>query len=1012
MLPLRLNPLTSYVKLPAACFLWFVILSPISQSTRAQQIPPSSKLDRFEPLTPEQALDSFEVADGFRIELVAAEPLVVDPVAFCFDAAGRMIVVEMRGYSERPDDQMGQIRRLTDSDGDGVMDHGETLAEGLSWPTAVECFQAGVVVATAPDLINISQGSKEILCTGFGKTNVQGLVNSLRYGLDLRLHGATSSSGAEIVGLGHNSPFRLGGRDFAIDFKRQTLVPTSGGAQHGMMIDAWGDKYVCSNSDHLQQILITSSRPHRANALSFEPASRRSIAVDGPQAEVFRSSPVEPWRILRTHLRVTGQASGPIEGGGRAAGYFTGATGVWIYEDEQWPKTTYPIALVCDVGSNLIHRKHLIPDGLFNKGKRIDVESELLRSTDTWFRPVQLGGGPDGGLYIADMYREVIEHPKSLPPIIKSQVDLNSGNDRGRIWRLVSTKNSVARKHQDLSNATITELVAAIDSNNSWKRRTAARLVYERFDTSAVPLIADVAIDGQYPAGRLQALSLLHQMLSIATELSGEQANNAFHFKTLASATNDPHPRIRQRAVEYLASLPSTNQYLAMDHVRSLATDSSIQVRFQLAYDAARLVPDKDERARLLYEIAKQDATDPHIRWAVEGSLQTAAGPFFELLIQQPKPFLGEQQAWLTSCLYQLLRQQDAPSTERDIAKLVSLLKDSPDETGAANTQESALWSSLVLALDRLPTSDSNQTLVQWAKLDLLSEIREHITQSEPTTNFVSEKLALLRWAAPQDAQELLEESLLPETSVSWKQIAIQELAGFDADSASIISQRLTSFTPRIQQLAVDRLAQSKAGQTRLLEQVVAETIPLRLLPTDLQSTWLNDPAISSRLPGQGRGSSSPAQETNQLLATYASFISDDADVAIGENVFKKNCAACHKKDPNGNQIGPELKSVIEKGSDQILLAIIDPNREVDPKFRTVKVLTVYGKLVSGIVADESENRLRIIDAQGTDHRIARSDIERLETTNKSLMPEGLHETITPSEMNHLIHYLRQRPNE
>ena len=161
--------------------------------------------------------------------------------------------------------------------------------------------------------------------------------------------------------------------------------------------------------------------------------------------EVFRASPVEPWRIVRTRLRVSGVAPGAVEGGGRAAGYFTGATGTWIMDRERgfgYPTESVTdgpdIALVCDVGSNLVHRKRLIDQGLFWSAQRIDQQSELLRSRDIWFRPVQLGDGPDGALYIADMYREVIEHPLSLPPMIKKHLDLTSGRDRGRIWRLAS----------------------------------------------------------------------------------------------------------------------------------------------------------------------------------------------------------------------------------------------------------------------------------------------------------------------------------------------------------------------------------------------------------------------------------------------------------------------------------------------------------------------------------------------------------------------------------------------
>src|SRR5205085_8972226 len=137
----------------------------------------------------------------------------------------------------------------------------------------------------------------------------------------------------------------------------------SGGAQHGMSFDDFGHKFVCSNSDHCQQVMF-EDRYIARNPLLAAPSARVSIATDGPQAEVFRTSPVEPWRIVRTRLRVAGAAPGPIEGGGRAAGYFTGATGVTIFRGDAWPEEFRGQAFIGDVGSNIVHRKTLEPDGV------------------------------------------------------------------------------------------------------------------------------------------------------------------------------------------------------------------------------------------------------------------------------------------------------------------------------------------------------------------------------------------------------------------------------------------------------------------------------------------------------------------------------------------------------------------------------------------------------------------------------------------------------------------------
>ncbi len=143
-----------------------------------------------------------------------------------------------------------------------------------------------------------------------------------------------------------------------------------------MCFDDFGRKFVSSNSDHIQQVMY-EDRYIARNPLLSAPASRESIAADGPQAEVFRTSPVEPWRIVRTRLRVGGKVPGPIEGGGRAAGYFTGATGITIYRGDAWPSQWKGLAIVGDVGSNLVHRKRLEPNGLEFIARRIDEQASL-----------------------------------------------------------------------------------------------------------------------------------------------------------------------------------------------------------------------------------------------------------------------------------------------------------------------------------------------------------------------------------------------------------------------------------------------------------------------------------------------------------------------------------------------------------------------------------------------------------------------------------------------------------
>ncbi len=328
------------------------------------------------------------------------------------------------------------------------------------------------------------------------------------------------------------------------------------------------------------------------NPSSDVTASRESIAADGPQAEVFRISPVEPWRELRTRLRVQGAVPGPIEGGGRAAGYFTGATGVTIYRGDAWPKEYRGNAFIGDVGSNIVHRKILEPRGASLVARRADEKREFIASRDIWFRPVQFANGPDGKLYVLDMYREVIEHPASLPPVIKRHLDLTSGRDRGRIYR-IKAKDSGPRPLPRLRDASLEELVSLLEHLNGWHRQTASRLIYERNDKSAVPPLNILAKGSRSPLGRMHALCALDGLGGLTAE----------HVLT---ALRDPDPGVRRHAIELTGSW--IHQSTVQSALISMADDDDFLVRYQLVLTLGEF--NGDDRLVALAKIARRDSGD------------------------------------------------------------------------------------------------------------------------------------------------------------------------------------------------------------------------------------------------------------------------------------------------------------------------------------------------------------------------------------------------------------------
>ncbi|HUE69514.1 MAG TPA: PVC-type heme-binding CxxCH protein [Pirellulaceae bacterium] len=951
----------------------------------------SAELPRIKPTEPDQAAATFTVAKGFRIDLVAAEPLLADPVAICFDENLRMFVCEMRGYSEQREENHSQIRLLTDPDGDGKYDQSTVFADKLKWPTALFWSEGRLIVADAPDIFSFKDtdgdgkaDEKKVLFTGFGISNVQGLVNTFLWGLDNRIYGATSSSGAEVT-RPDDTQFRLSlrGRDFALDPRTMTMTATSGGAQHGMSISDWGDRFLCSNSDHIQQVLFEDAYIAR-NPFLAAPSPRKSIAVEGPQADVFRTSPVEPWRIVRTRLRAKGIVPGVVEGGGRPAGYFTGATGVTIYRGNAWPEETRGLAIVGDVGSNLVHRKKLKDEGLVFTASRIDEKSELASSSDVWFRPVQYANAPDGTLYVCDMYRETIEHPASLHPVIKKHLDLTSGRDRGRIWRIVP-EGFVQPKLRRPAEMMTAELVEQLASDNGWHRETAARLLYERQDTSAMPLLVKLA-GGKSPLGRMHALYALDGLGALDAE-------------TLLPRLTDDHPRVRQHAVklaEKLADVPAVRQRLL-----AMPADADYRVRYQAAFTLGQV--DDPRRAEALAALAKQGG--PYMPLAVQSSLASGAGQVFSLLAADGGyRASADGKALLRNLAAQIGQQQSADDVAAVLTTL-SALAGTKDGTLQVILQGLALKPGTKLAEQvAAATGGKSDELMRQLVTEALA-IAADENQKLPARLAATQQLRLGKLA---DVQETLVALLEPAQPADLQSAALSTLATFSApDVAATLLERFAAFSPRLKGQATDALLSRPAWAIKLLEAIESGDVssgdvdPARLkLLADHRDEAIRSKAAALVMKFQ-------VSKRGDVVEAYKDVLDMPGDAERGKQLFAKVCAACHKVQGVGHDTGPNIAAMKNRGPEAILLNVLDPNREVNPQYLSYAALLEDGRTITGLIASETATSLTFKRADNATDTVLRIDIQQLKSTGQSLMPEGMEKQIDKQAMADLLAYFK-----
>ncbi|HEY2250157.1 MAG TPA: PVC-type heme-binding CxxCH protein, partial [Planctomycetaceae bacterium] len=365
---------------------------------------------------PQEALKSFDVANGFHMELVAAEPLVYSPVAAAFDADGNLYVCEMRDYPYKPVDgakPLGSVRLLRDVDGDGTFDEGHMFADELLWAAGVAPWKGGVFVATPPDIwyMKDTDGDfkadvKRRVFTGFGLDNQQAMVNNLQFGLDHKIYGSTAGNGGEIRPGDDPAakPISVKGRDFRFDPATEKFETITGTVQFGNTFDDWGNRFVCSESQPLSHIVLPEEYLVRNPFLAT--ASAIQNVAPGP-VPIFRISPIERWRHIRSSRRIAKNeraAASP----GASHHVVDAAAGVTVYRGGAYPPEYYGQVFVGDGQNNLVHRRELIPDGVTFQSKRVDDKTEFVRSSDIWFRPVNFINAPDGTLYCLDMSREVL----------------------------------------------------------------------------------------------------------------------------------------------------------------------------------------------------------------------------------------------------------------------------------------------------------------------------------------------------------------------------------------------------------------------------------------------------------------------------------------------------------------------------------------------------------------------------------------------------------------------------
>lgn len=962
-----------------------------------------------EPLTAREAVRQLVVPPGFRVELVAAEPLVIDPVAFDWDPDGRLWVVEMADYPLGIDGQGepgGRVRVLEDRDGDGFYETSRLFADKLNFPNGIVTWRGGAIVTAAPHILWLRDTSgdgvadvREILLEGFLEGNQQLRVNGLRWGLDGWLYCA---SGGHHANYGTATTIRsprlgkdvvIGSHDFRFRPDTGEVEIESGPSQFGRNRNAWGDWFGTQNANPLWHYVI----PERYLARNPHVPLARPIQYVLPAG----SPPVYPASGLEKRFHNFHEA-----------GHFTSACGSTIYEDEVLFGVTHSQhAFVCEPFHNLVQYNRLIDRSTSYLARRPVGHGgfDFFASPDRWSRPVMARTGPDGALWIADMVRYMIEHPDWLPPEGKAELlpHYRLGDKHGRIYRVLPDSPRGDRPWAFPNRETHT-LLAALDSANSWQRDMAQQLLVEAADPAAASLIAPLVTQATRAEVRLQALHTLGGLGQLAAE-------------QLVPALRDPHPLVRRGALQLCEQFAEQRLLEAMVNLRH---DAHPKVRLQLALSLGQF--SGPLAASALVQLACDHSDEPfmataivsawprHHRYLTAAILDEASPAVLELYYE---PMLR----WtLSGGGVGGAAAEDDPAGHDRPSSVVALVERS---LSAAADGQWATLERLLVTLNRLGkplaelTGSLSSTERPAVERRLEAAFAACLEVARSADRPVSERVAAARVLCfceryAEQGSELLTEWLGPEHEPRLQHQVLEVLQqSGTANVPKLLAARADQLTPALRRRAVDVWMSRAVWASSLLEALEAGTLPRSSLDPDQQAALRRypDAAVAQQTERVlGSLSQSPRQG---IVQAYLRTIDDSAntvpDRARGGALYARHCASCHRRGDNGYEVGPNLATVVSHSTEKLLTHILDPNIDIQPGYQAYICLLDDDQILSGLLVAESAGSITLSMANGITRVIPRSEIRQLKNTNVSLMPEGLEGSISHQEMADLIAYLQ-----
>jgi putative membrane-bound dehydrogenase-like protein len=984
------------------------------------------------PYSPQEALATFRIADGFQIEPFAAEPLISDPVAMEVDENGRMYVVEMHGY---PLDLSGsgRVMLLSDSDGDGKPDRSTVFVDGLKLPTGIMRWKNGVLVTDSPDVWYLEDQNgdgqadvKRVVLTGFALSNPQHTTNTPVYGLDnwvylanegpvrtIKYRDLLGDEGKEVRfpdrSSGPHLPPDGDGRN--VRFKPDTfeLETLSSKSQFGQTFDRWGHQFLNTNNRHIYQEVIAARYASRNRSLILPTVVEQLPDYKVP-ADLFPITEHPEYQLLTD------------------VGVMTAASGLTYYLADLFPPTYRTATFVAESAHNLVHVDSVQDHGVTFRASRMFDGREFLASTDSWFRPVNFYIGPDGALYVIDFYRKIIEHPEWLDDATAKSSDLYAGRDRGRIYRIVPTGTAAPSwlNQIRLGRASADELVRTLAHPNIWWRRHAQRLLVDRKPHGAVPLLERLATDQQAAAQAAATDSSVGRVHALWT-LEGV---GALRPETIATALGDPIAGVRENAIRLAERhLRST---LVRNRLLRMAGDQDPKVRFQLLLTLGDIDALAVEaiRNRLLLD----DVEDGWMQVAALSAPKSDAAALFHTSIERLTDRDTPGRRMLFNRVAAMAGSNNDAAAIRDIVQLAAKpAGSSTDWWRAAALQGLAVGvrgkdgrervleperSSLASAVVRNESEEIRRSALQLLEAlgpvpvgsdaDLLKEAERLVSDTRADVDRRADMVRLLTLRNAGAYEQTFRDLLTRNEPAPVQAAAVHALADSkDPQTSREFIQSWDRWTPAVREEAVRALMRDSPRVRLLLDAVAAGRIKATEIerPSRVHLMMLDDDELRNRARALF---GAPPGAPKEAVGRYQAALSLDGDADRGRQVFARVCSVCHQyRGSSGAAFGPDLGEVRNHLPAFLLADILDPNQSIADGYEIWIVTLTDGSSLSGTIGHEAPTSVTLRVPGGTETVIPRTQIQAMRIADTSGMPEGLEAQVDQQQMADLISFLK-----